>query len=110
MQPEHHLHIRKRITSDTVHPYPSKAPIVRFVDSIIILAGIFGPFASLPQLYEIWVMHNASGVSSLTWTLYSALTLLWLWYGLLHHEKPIIIAQSTWFLFNMAVLIGSLMY
>ena len=110
MQPEAHIHIRKRIAGRAKHPFPSNKPLVRFMDTVILAVGVIGPLFTLPQLYEIWVQHNAAGVSALSWGGYSFLSAIWLLYGLLHREKPIIVAHSAWLIFNSAVAIGAMLY
>src|SRR3989344_1154667 len=95
----HHLLLRKRIHLEK-QPFPHPRLLVRVMDVLIYCAGIAGPLVSLPQVYEIWVNHNAESISVFTWAGYTGLTILWLIYGIVHKQKPIIFAQIVWFFFN----------
>jgi MtN3 and saliva related transmembrane protein len=108
--PLHHLHKRMRASGEALHPYPAKSRTIRFVDGMIYVTGVLGPFASLPQLIEIWVHKNAAGVSAFSWTGYTIGTVLWLIYGVVHREKPIIITQVLWLVFNVLITIGAFIY
>jgi uncharacterized protein with PQ loop repeat len=55
-------------------------------------------------------MKNASGVSPLTWGSFAFFNVFWLLYGLVHKEKPIIVAYSLWLFVNSIVTIGALLY
>ncbi len=105
----HHQHLRKRIIKNN-EPYPSPNHLVRFIDSLIYIAGVIGPLVSIPQLIDIWIYKNAGGISIFTWTGYCVLTFIWLIYGYVHHEKPIIITQYIWLVINIAVTIGAILY
>lgn len=72
--------------------------------------GIVGPLVSIPQLIEIYVRHNVQGISVLSWTGYAVLSVLWLAYGIVHREKPIILTQFLWLLVNVAVIVGAILY
>jgi uncharacterized protein with PQ loop repeat len=105
----HHQHLRKRIIKNN-ESYPSPNRLVHFVDSLIYIAGIIGPLVSIPQLMDIWIDKNAGGISVFTWIGYCVLTFIWLVYGYVHHEKPIIITQYIWLFINIAVTIGAILY
>ena len=100
-----HPYIHKR-----VEPYPAHSLALRMLDSIIYLVGVIGPLFTLPQLYEIFVLHNASGVSPLTWGGYALLDIPWILYGIVHHERPITITYTLWLIFNGAVFVGAVIY
>jgi len=55
------------------------------------LDSVIGPFSAIPQVVEIWLGKNATGVSVTSWLLYIVLAIIWLFYGIVHKEKPIII-------------------
>lgn len=105
----HHLHIRKRIHQKH-EVFPSSRPLIRVIDFFIYAGGIIGPFVALPQLLEIWVRKNASGISVATWTGYCVLTSFWILYGVVHKEKPIVVANIVWLFFNIAITIGAAIY
>lgn len=109
---ERHMHLRKRARRPhaVLHAYPSSNRLIRFVDGVMYVVGIIGPLVSIPQLIEIYIRHNANGISVATWTGYVFLTVLWLVYGIVHRERPIILTQTIWLVINIAVVIGAILY
>jgi uncharacterized protein with PQ loop repeat len=105
----HHLTVRKRIHVNH-EIYPSKDKVKRVVDKIIYAVGIASVLISIPQLLEIWVGQNASGVSTTSWALWVLTDILWLTYGYLHKIKPIIIAYALAIITDILVVIGSIIY
>lgn len=77
--------------------------------SVLIMA-VIEPAMTLPQVLEIWVKQEASGVSDLTWGFYIFAAFVWLLYGLQIKDKPLIIASILWVLMESAVFIGALIY
>ena len=104
-----HIHKRKR-RHHKLEKYPHANPWVRFLDRFLIVIAVVGPLMTLPQIWKIYVNHNATGVSALTWGLYFCLGFPWVIYGIVHKEKPIIIANILWMLVNIIVTVGVLIY
>jgi uncharacterized protein with PQ loop repeat len=105
----HHFHVRKRIhQKHEKFPHPNK--LKRIVDRLIYGVTFFGIIMTLPQLQKIWLDHNAAGVSALSWLAYAVISVFWLTYGILHREKPIIFANSFYFILNLLVAVGALIY
>ena len=63
---------------------------------------------AIPQIWEIYVMHNTAGVSVLTWGMMATFNIPWLIYGIVHKAKPLIVAYSLWFIVNSTITIGIL--
>ncbi len=103
--PLFHIHKRK-IIHQKHEPYPHPDKLKRTMDKLIYVAGITGPFLTIPQLYDIWALGRTSGVSLTTWGLFNVVSAVWLAYGVLHREKPIIIAYSLWIFFQTLIVIG----
>jgi len=105
----HHLHKkqRSRLKKEKA-PHPNKWK--RFLDKIIYVVSIIGPLMTLPQLYNIWILKNAAGVSVISWGAYALIAVVWLFYGFAHKEKPIIVNSSLWILLEGMVVIGTLIY
>ncbi|MGI0102795.1 MAG: PQ-loop domain-containing transporter [Nitrosotalea sp.] len=83
---------------------------VRLLDRITFFAGVVGPFTILPQVYEIFSTKNASGVSLTSWILMFVVTLPWIFYGMAHKEKSIVVSFILWEVVNLFVIAGILMY
>jgi uncharacterized protein with PQ loop repeat len=79
------------------------------VDLIYIIA-IAGPFMTLPQIYQIFTTKSVSGVSLLTWVSYLLMATCWIFYGIKQKDKPIIVNNILWAIFEILVITGILLY
>lgn len=105
----HHVHRRKR-AHQKLSAYPHENKCVRFLDKFLIVIAVVGPLIALPQILQIFVSKDASGVSGLSWGLYAVFNIPWFIYGVIHKDKPITIAYSLSFIANLIVFAGALMY
>ncbi len=103
-----HLHLRKR--SAALEPYPARAKWKRFLDHLVLVVGVLGPAASLPQLVKIYSLHNATGLSALTWGIWALMDTPWIIYGFVHRERPIVYTYLLWFSINTLTCIGAVIY
>ena len=84
----HHMSLRKRIhQKKEAYPHPTAAG--RMLDDIIYASAIILPLLNTIQLYQIWSTHSADGLSLLAWIGFSFFSLMWMFYGIIHKEKPI---------------------
>lgn len=97
----HRLHSRKK---------RKKGDAQKVFDKVIYFAGIAGPVMTLPQVFKIWAEKSASGVAVETWMTYLVLSVIWVSYGILHKEKPLIIMYSSYFVINISIIIGVVLY
>lgn len=105
----HHYHIRKRIhLKHEPFPHPDKAK--RLFDKFIYAVVILGPIMNLPQLLRIWLQKNASGVSLVSWASFSVFSLIWLCYGIIHKEKPIIFMNFALMIMQALIAVGVILY
>lgn len=107
--PIHHMHIRKRMHQN-LEQYPHPNKMKRMLDKSIYAIGVVGPIMTIPQIINVWIEKETSGISLLSWSTYTILALIWLFYGYVHKEKPIIIAHIFSFLVNFAVVFGAFLY
>ena len=105
----HHLHVRERVHLQH-EPYPHPDPLKRFMDRFIYVVGLLGPVLTIPQILQIWVLKDASGVNVLTWGTYVFTAICWTVYGTIHKNKPLIIANSLWIVINFLVMLGAILY
>ena len=105
----HDIHIRKRIYVKK-QKYPSNKRLIAFFDKFIIVLGVVNIIATIPQLLQIWVGHNADGVSFVTWAYYAFFSLMMLMYGLLHRELPIILNYSSGMFIYILIAVGAVIY
>ena len=106
---QHHFFHRRKRGKDR-DPYLHPQRLKRAVDRIIYPVILFGILMTIPQILEIWVERNASGVSVISWSGYILTGSFWLLYGLLHREKPIILSSLVWICFEILIVAGALLY
>jgi uncharacterized protein with PQ loop repeat len=107
--PHHHQSIRKRALNGK-KPYPHQNVWINFLDKFIIALGVINIFATLPQVLQIWIGQDASGVSVISWSYYTFFSFMLFLYGLVHREKPIIITYSFSFILYGLIAFGALTY
>jgi uncharacterized protein with PQ loop repeat len=105
----HHQELRKRIYKN-LEPFPHPDPVKRFLDKLIFVVGFLGPVSTVPQIWTIFVDHDASGVSMLSWSLYAFFSIIWIIYGILHKEKAIIFTYSLWTVMEGLVVLGTIVH
>lgn len=66
------------------------------------------PIATIPQIIQIWSGRASDGVSLLTWTLYTMTSFVWLAYGIMKKDKPLILSGVVWVVSQGLVVIGIL--
>jgi uncharacterized protein with PQ loop repeat len=105
----HHIHLRKRKIA-RFEPYPARSASLRLLDRVVLVVGVIGPLTTLPQILKLYLLQNATGISFLSWGLPGLLDIPWILYGIVHRERPITVAYSLWFVANMLVATGVLMF
>lgn len=105
----HHLSKRKRLFKK-FEKYPSDKKFIRFLDRLLIIIAVVGPIMAIPQLYQVYFYQNAAGISALSWFSWAAMNLIWLTYGFVHKEKPIIITYILWFIVNMMMAVAPFIF
>ena len=72
--------------------------------------SIFTIVMTAPQIWTIWVGHQAAGVSVLSWSAYLVSALLWLWHGARQRDRNIYLPCIGWIAADSAVISGALIY
>lgn len=77
-----------------------------------LLAGlsIFTMLMTIPQVYTIWINHQAAGVSVLSWSAYLLAALLWFVHGVRSGDRNIYLACVGWVVLDIAVVVGAAIY
>jgi MtN3 and saliva related transmembrane protein len=83
----------------------------KFMDDLMYVVALIAPVMTIPQLLQVW-SHKQSqgGVSILTWGAYASVSGLWLVYGIVHKEKPIMLTQFLLLILDSLIVIGVLFY
>lgn len=103
------MHLRKRIMGN-IEPFPARTTWKRVLDRVVLSVGVIGPLASIPQVAKIYLLHDAQGISAISWGAWALMNIPWVMYGLVHRERPLVITYSLWFVINSSVFIGAIMY
>jgi len=104
----HHLHRQKKLVEIRQPFFESKW--LKILDKVALVVGILGPVFTLPQVYNIWILHQAGGVSVISWGSYTLFNIPLLLYGIAHKEKLMIVMYSLWFVVNLVVALGAFIY
>jgi uncharacterized protein with PQ loop repeat len=72
--------------------------------------SVFTMLMTVPQVWTIWVAHQAAGVSVLSWSAYLLSALLWFWYGLQKRDRNIYLPCVGWVGLDAAVIAGAVVY
>jgi uncharacterized protein with PQ loop repeat len=104
----HGLHYLQQRKNPSAYPHPDSR--VRALDSVVYIISVVGPLVGIPQAVEVWVNHNVAGISLFYWLAQAAMNTIWLTYGFVHKEKPIIITNMLWVALNVIVAIGVIVY
>jgi MtN3 and saliva related transmembrane protein len=75
-----------------------------------IVAGTLTTIAFIPQVIKIYKMKDAKELSVVTFSVFSCGVFLWLVYGIMVHEWPIIIANGITLILSFSILIMKLKY
>jgi MtN3 and saliva related transmembrane protein len=81
-------------------------------DEFMVLAGLISPIATIPQVIKVFSTHteHASGQSLITWVVYTALAVLWVLYGAMKRELPIIMGNGLGIIMYGLVTIGIMIH
>jgi MtN3 and saliva related transmembrane protein len=64
--------------------------------------------AFVPQVVRILRTRSARDISLSTFTIMTLGVLLWLIYGLIIHDRPLVVANGTTFVLSLAILVMKL--
>jgi MtN3 and saliva related transmembrane protein len=75
-----------------------------FINLIGTIAAVLTTMAFLPQAWRSWRTRNLSGVSLAMYSLFTLGVFLWLVYGILLGQWPIIVANAITFVLSCSIL------
>ena len=77
---------------------------------LVNVAAVVHPLTALPQVFAIYTTQIVTGISLLTWVGFMLIGLIFLAYGCVHRLRPIIVTQVLWFVVDLLVIIGIILY
>jgi uncharacterized protein with PQ loop repeat len=89
---------------------PDARPRGSSVEKVLPWLSALTMIMTLPQIWTIWVLRDASGVSLLSWGTYLLAACLWFVHGVQTRDKAIYVACVGWVLLDAAVVLGVLLY
>lgn len=105
----HHIHQRKRV-HEKHEPFPNPRPGIRFLDRLLVVLAVAGPLVSIPQIVTLYQTRATNGFSLITWVFLSVLNIPWIIYGFVHRDRPIMITSTLWFISNILMVIGIILF
>ena len=82
---------------------PSERTLLRRLLGFMSVATLL---MTIPQVWTIWVGHEAAGVSLLSWGAYLASALLWLLHGIEQRDRNIYLPCIGWIALDIGVIVG----
>lgn len=105
---ERHLMKRKRARASG---FPTRMSVIKnALDILIYPIAIAGPIALLPQVIKLFTEHDAAGLALPTWALFGVLNCVWVLYGFVHQDRPIILTNTVLVFLNFAIVFGIVLY
>ena len=93
-------------TAAARHEQPSEAWLRRVLGGM----SVFTMLMTVPQVWTIWVNHQAAGVSIPSWSAYLVSAALWFWYGLRKGDLNLYLPCVGWMGLDLAIIAGALVY
>jgi uncharacterized protein with PQ loop repeat len=91
--------------------FPTRESILKdALDILIYPVAIIAPAALVPQVYKLYTTQDVSSLSLPTWATLGCLNIVWLFYGWVHRERPIIITNASFMTLHFAIVMGILMF
>jgi uncharacterized protein with PQ loop repeat len=104
-------HLRKRKKAQKVERFPNRSFVLKeTLDLLIYPVAILAPLALLPQVIALYTTRDASSLALPTWFILGVLNIIWIFYGRVHREVPIVLTNAALALLNFAVAVGILLY
>lgn len=103
-----HMHDRKKYGQLDHYLHDKKLKYA--LDKLVLIISFIIPIMTLPQVYNIWFLHQAQGVSLITWGTYLCSSLIWLTYGIVHKDKYIVFANILWVMTDVFIVGGLLIF
>lgn len=80
--------------------------VIDLIDRSAYLMGAVSVAVNVPQLIAVWTSPSIAGVSIVSWIGFLTGSIFWLAYGLLHHEKPIIVINGGLLIIQGLIVLG----
>ncbi|MBI2031773.1 MAG: hypothetical protein HYT08_04130 [Candidatus Levybacteria bacterium] len=82
----------------------------RILTGIVMVVATLSPLITAPQLINIYISRNVSGVSQVTWLAYVFTASMWFSYGVIHRERVLIINGALGVILGSLISLGIVLY
>lgn len=82
----------------------------RAIDRAMMFVSVLNPLVAIPQAVIIYSNQDATNVSLATWLSFMLVGIILTFYAVAHRIKPMIINQILWFIVDIAIIIGIIIY
>ena len=96
--------------ADPTASVPSESPSEAWLRRLLGSMSVFTMLMTVPQVWIIWIGHQAAGVSVWSWSAYLLSAFLWFWFGIQKRDKNIYLPCVGWITLNSAVIVGAFVY
>ncbi len=79
-------------------------------DYVVYFFMIATPLFEIPQVYTIYTSKDASGVSLWTWGFFLLASVVWFFYAVQKRLLPLMVTYSLYFMIEIFIVVGILMY
>lgn len=86
----------------------SHGEVAKTMDHFMYFIALIAPIMTIPQLTQVWVDKSVHGISIWTWGAYAFVSALWLVYGAIHKEKPMMLTQALLLVLDSSIVVGVL--
>lgn len=95
--------------------HPKHSPVAKkakktVIDRAMDVVAVISPMLGVPQAVQIFVEHNATGLSLFSWASFAAVAFVFLLYAIQHNIKPLIISEASWLVLYAVIIPGILIY
>lgn len=84
--------------------------IMNYSTILGLAAGLFTTVSFLPQVIKSWRSHRTTDISLVTFLILSIGSLLWLLYGIIKIDMPIIVANAITLVFELIIIVLKIKY
>lgn len=85
-------------------------PDKSFLYRLTLVASVVQPLTTVPQVIKVYQTHDVAGLSLTTWLGYAIVGLVFLAYGLKYKLLPIVLTQTIWFVLQVSIVAGILLF
>lgn len=99
LHPRHH---RRKIDA--------RQGVLSTFNSCMYLVALISPVMTVPQFVLVWAHRQTAGLSLATWSAYTLASLLWLAYGLMQRQKPLVLSQALLLVLDFSIVLGVVLH